>query len=200
LFACSEDKKKLAGTAALEYIKWGESENYHRRAAFSGKPRWYDLTVGEWPTQVWIKSVSDRHMQARLPFQAFVDQRLYKMVSDDAERLNVVLNSALVMMCKELYGRVNLGEGVLDTAVYEANQMPILDPRLLVLEDAKQVEEQLASRDIKPVNEELETEEHRALDDMIFDVLGLTQGERDAVYEAVIHLVETRLRKSRSLN
>jgi len=27
---CSEDKK-LAGTAALEYIKWGgESENYHR--------------------------------------------------------------------------------------------------------------------------------------------------------------------------
>ncbi len=122
------------------------------------------------------------------------------MVSEDAERLNVVLNSALTMMFKELYGRVNLGEGVLDTAVYEANQMPILDPELLPLEDAKQVEVQLASRDIKPVDEELETEEHRALDDMIFDVLELTQDERDAVYEAVVELVETRLKKADSLN
>ena len=40
----------------------------------------------------------------------------------------------------------------------------------------------------------------RALDDIIFDVLGLTQGERDAVYEAVIHLVEARLSKARSLS
>jgi len=39
----------------------------------------------------------------------------------------------------------------------------------------------------------------RALHDIIFDVLGLTQSERDAVYEAVINLVEARLRKARSL-
>jgi len=38
----------------------------------------------------------------------------------------------------------------------------------------------------------------RALDDIIFDVLGLTQGERDAVYEGVINLVEARLSKARS--
>ena len=34
---------------------------------------------------------------------------------------------------------------------------------------------------------------------IIFDVLGLTQGERDAVYEVVINLVEARLSKARSL-
>ncbi len=68
------------------------------------------------------------------------------------------------------------------------------------MEDAKQVEVQLSSRDIKPVDEELETEEHQALDDMIFDVLELTQDERDAVYEAVVELVETRLKKADSLN
>jgi hypothetical protein len=39
----------------------------------------------------------------------------------------------------------------------------------------------------------------RALHDIIFDVLGLTQGERDAVYEAVINLVAARLSKARSL-
>ncbi|MDE0325481.1 MAG: hypothetical protein OXN27_16335 [Candidatus Poribacteria bacterium] len=32
-----------------------------------------------------------------------------------------------------------------------------------------------------------------------FDALGLMQGERDGVYEAVVNLVEARLRKVRSL-
>ena len=42
-------------------------------------------------------------------------------------------------------------------------------------------------------------EEWYHLDDFIFDGLKLAQGERDAVYEAVIHLVETRLKKAGSV-
>ena len=38
----------------------------------------------------------------------------------------------------------------------------------------------------------------RDLDNIIFDVLQLTQGERDGVYEAVIQLVETRLKKAKT--
>jgi hypothetical protein len=38
------------------------------------------------------------------------------------------------------------------------------------------------------------------LDDIVFSVLGLTKGERDAVYEAVIDLVESRLKKAESLS
>lgn len=38
-----------------------------------------------------------------------------------------------------------------------------------------------------------------ALDNIIFDILGLTQGERDAVYEAVVELVRARLEKARSV-
>jgi hypothetical protein len=33
----------------------------------------------------------------------------------------------------------------------------------------------------------------------IFDILALSQGERDAVYEAVINLVEARLKKAGSV-
>jgi len=36
-------------------------------------------------------------------------------------------------------------------------------------------------------------------DNIIFDALNLTQGERDAVYEAVINLVEARLKKAGSV-
>ncbi|GIV57080.1 MAG: hypothetical protein KatS3mg040_1848 [Candidatus Kapaibacterium sp.] len=41
--------------------------------------------------------------------------------------------------------------------------------------------------------------DRRALDDVVFDVLGLTAGEREAVYEAVIELVRARLEKARSV-
>ena len=41
--------------------------------------------------------------------------------------------------------------------------------------------------------------DRRALDTTIFDTLGLTQGERDAVSEAVINLAEARLKKAGSV-
>jgi hypothetical protein len=41
--------------------------------------------------------------------------------------------------------------------------------------------------------------DRRALDDVVFDVLGLTAGEREAVYEAVVTLVRARLEKARSV-
>ncbi|MCS7159457.1 MAG: hypothetical protein RMJ19_03205 [Gemmatales bacterium] len=39
--------------------------------------------------------------------------------------------------------------------------------------------------------------DRRTLDDVVFDVLGLTVGEREAVYEAVINLVRTCLEKAK---
>jgi hypothetical protein len=37
------------------------------------------------------------------------------------------------------------------------------------------------------------------LDEVVFDVLGLTAGEHEAVYEAVVNLVRARLEKAQSV-
>ncbi len=58
----------------------------------------------------------------------------------------------------------------------------------------------LGERAVQGVWDEMEMPDRHALDNIIFDAFDLTQGERDAVYEAVIHLVETRLKKASSLN
>jgi hypothetical protein len=39
----------------------------------------------------------------------------------------------------------------------------------------------------------------RRADEVVFDVLGLTAGEREAVYEAVVNLVRARLEKAQSV-
>jgi hypothetical protein len=59
--------------------------------------------------------------------------------------------------------------------------------------------EKLARRDIKSIYDEVKQPDRRALDDVIFDALKLTRGERDAVYEAVVELVNKRLEKAGSL-
>jgi len=45
--------------------------------------------------------------------------------------------------------------------------------------------------------DEIHQPDRRTLDGAVFDVLGLTAGGREAVYEAVINLVRVRLEKAR---
>jgi len=103
----------------------------------------------------------------------------------------------------ELEGRRNFGEGVLWIAVYEANKVYVLNPRVLTqvrIGAIKSAFEKVASRPVRSIYDEVTQPDRRELDNIIFDVLGLTQGERDAVYEAVVELVRKRLEKAGSLD
>ena len=39
LFMCHADKAALAGTAALDYIEWGESQGFHQRPSCRSRPQ-----------------------------------------------------------------------------------------------------------------------------------------------------------------
>jgi hypothetical protein len=102
------------------------------------------------------------------------------------------MNCTMTTLFLELGSRTGLGEGLLDLTVYEVaaclvvNPSALQGPRLLV-------------RQILGFEHELRQPDRRALDDVVFDVLGLTAGEREAVYEAVVSLVRARLEKARSV-
>ena len=89
-------------------------------------------------------------------------------------------------------GRSNFGGGLLKIQTYEVLELLCLDPRTIGLED----ETMFTSSSWEMLEP---SDDRRGLDDIIFDALDLTQGERDGVYEAVIHLVETRLQRASSL-
>ena len=89
-------------------------------------------------------------------------------------------------------GRSNFGGGLLKIQTYEISELLCLDPKNFVFEDAAIFTS--SSWEILDLSDD-----RRALDAIIFDTLNLTQGERDGVYEAVVNLVESRLRKARSL-
>lgn len=123
-----------------------------------------------------------------------IDKRLYEIFVQQhgVMPLATVLNSTLTTLFLEIGSRTGLGEGLLDLTVYEVAACLIANPVLVRRFP-------LPARAVLPFEEELRQPDRRALDDVVFEALGLTAGEREAVYEAVIELVRARLEKAQSV-
>ena len=57
----------------------------------------------------------------------------------------------------------------------------------------------LATREVLPVYDEVHRPDRRALDEVVFEVLGLTARGREVVYEALVELGWARLEKAGSV-
>ena len=197
LFMCLKEKSELNGTAALNYIKWGEKQNFHRRPTCRSRRRWYDVgtrplvhlnfprVIGSTVRTIYAPNgcyAMDNFAEIHLP----VNLRLPVCIS---------LNSTLFQLMVNVNGRSNLGGGALAVQIYELENLLCVNPELILNGD--QINQGILESEewdvLKP------SPARRSIDNIIFDILGLTQGERDGVYEAVIQLVTTRLEKARSV-
>ena len=81
---------------------------------------------------------------------------------------------------------------MLEIAKYELDNLWIPDPRILPRLD----QNVFAATDWDVLNP---SQGLRTIDDAVFDVLELTSGEVDAVYEGVMELVENRRTRAKSV-
>ena len=194
LFMCHADKAALAGTAALAYIKWGETQRFHQRPSCKGRARWWDLGE-ESGNSIFVKEADETSAVFYNPNNYLVDCRLYYAnLSND---ILLFLNSVVGAMFFELYSRSGLGKGARSMMVSDYADVPTLTK---INVDEETAESLLKRISLLPPRRIVNSEsEWSDLDAIIFDALGLTQGEREGVYEAVVNLVESRLRKAKSL-
>jgi len=230
VFLCNLSKKELKKQGkihALKYIEWGEGEGreYHDRPTTKTRELWYDLGLRSYPVGVLIKSINDTYKHAETPEGVLVDQRLYEIQSRHSKIIIPLLNFTGVFLNRELIGRTNLGEGALDTAVYEVPEyVLIMNPEQLCSKKSKvllQAFERMANREIKSIFEELGLPkpnrdlsnikpedisldkilpDRRELDKVIFEALGLTEEGQLEVYRAVVELVKVRLVKAKTFS
>jgi hypothetical protein len=199
ILICHESKSDLRGTGILEYIKWGERQGYDKRPTCRGRSQWWSLDAQNVGDFLWFKAFNDRFLVPRNVGLPSAD-RFYTIVLNSQNKKNhlcatFTLNCTLTHLMTELNGRVNLGEGALDNMTYEAARVQIIDPNLIRQSNDMPV----FSRAIEPCATEVIKRDRRAMDDVVFDALKLTRGERDAVYEAVVELVKKRLEKAGSV-
>lgn len=216
IFMCHKSKQELEGTKALEYIKWGERQRYHKRPTCRARIRWWDLGRQDQPIAAWFKAFNDKFL---VPFlsqreheQILVSDRLYVIYPNIQGNWIVSLNSTLTTLSTELHGRANLGEGALDNMTYEAALNIIVCPSYLDQKGPKTVQIDrevysiftecgIAPNSDIPIAEQEPNPlpDRQSLDDIVFDALGLTEEERKEVYRAVCQLVWNRISKAKSI-
>ncbi|HEX6385924.1 MAG TPA: hypothetical protein VF177_14735, partial [Anaerolineae bacterium] len=197
---------ELKGTAAGEYVAWGESEGFHLRRTCAARHPWYSLPAQPAAQLVLPKGIWQRHFVPLLDDHLLVDQQLYQIrLANDVPTVAAaaaLLNSSWTALQCELLGRVNFGEGVLWLATYELETLRLPSPRELPPAQIAELEglfSQLAQRRVQEIEVELAQSDRRALDRAVFDLLGFVEAERTAVLDALVERVETRRRRAKEI-
>ncbi len=220
LFLCSESKNELQKNKksnALRYIHWGEKqETSPKQQSFVGipwfkvpsvqnnKPYWYSVRKVQ-SADIFCNRFFDRRYFFTYANELIVvDQTFYGVILNDdyrayKELIIALLNSTIVYLMLELFGRISLGKGALQYAKYEYEQLLVIDLKLMnenLKEEIWKSFKPLLNRDIKSIFDECQSHDRISFDRIIFSFLELDEEEIQFLYDFLISLVKTRLEKS----
>lgn len=234
------DKLKKKSPWVWRYLRYGTEATFAsskskpvpvpKRSTCAGRDAWYDLTGLVRPgIAFWPMAQQYRHIIPCNPEHLVCNHRLFdvsvpNLSNSEHEALVAILNSTLVGLWKNFYGRYTGTEGSLDTEVIDVKLVEIPDPRGIAPALSKKlahafnrvskrqvgrlVEEQLMdchdperARQIADgplvLSAELCEEDRRALDDAVFELLGVRSP--DERKELVNRLYEATARHFRDI-
>jgi hypothetical protein len=207
-FNCNVSRAGLAGTGALDYIKSGEREGYHRRPTCASRNPWYSVTRDMRPAPLIFPSkVGERWVVALNRAGVFEDKKLYGIFPSDGVSglaLAALLNSTWARYYAEITCRQMTGaQAIADIDVTVAEQILIPDPRELSATLKKRLEASIVKLTLRPVYsvfEEMKLADRRKLDELTLEAIGFTKkSEReqvlDQLYEGVTEFVRARIAK-----
>ena len=191
---------------AYRYVKWGEGQRtpqgqpWPQVPSVQGRKAWWLLSGISCPELVWIKGYDKTFRELIATQPLFADQQLYPIRIREigySELMGAVLNSSWVFLQAEISGRVNFGDGVLWTAVYEVQDLLVPSFSLFpdsIMRELQKALKALKQRPIKPIAQEVKQKDRRALDAAVLKALGLDPKEYlPRIYEGLVEMVEERL-------
>ena len=122
----------------------------------------------------------------------FVGDTLYEINTADATAVCAALNSTWGQLLVNIEGRANFGAGVLEIEVYETANRAVVNPQLLP-EPGAAVFNATDWDVLTP------SAARRHIDAAVYEALGLTADEREAVHAGVAELVGNRKRRAGSV-
>jgi hypothetical protein len=210
---------------AYAYIHWGEGQGYHRRPTCAARPVWWNLGSTEISQVGFVERYQQRYFVIYNEASVFFNKSFYYVNGD--RLLCASLNTSVAQLSAELVGRTpGGGGGPVDLDVEMAKEIHLPNPAAFTASQRDRLLEafeQMASREVRSIFEELgypkpnrdysnidphaltlqqvrcASPDRYALDAVVFEVLGLSESERLAVYRSVVELVRNRLVKARSV-
>ena len=215
LFSCDKslsELKALRHRGALDYIKWGAGQStklgipWSQVASVSHRKEWYAIPRLD-PAHILCNRFFDRRFFFGCSARSVIeDQTFYGLTLNGGERIRLLqaalLNSSLSYLLVELFGRVSLGEGLLQYAKYEMDSLPALDALELSSTDGREIVDvftTLTKRPIEPIFTEMTRDDRQRFDLLIGRKIGLTDSQVRKVSSALTGLVRLRLDKATSI-
>ncbi len=204
---CNKSKQELKDSFVLDYIQWGEKQKYHKRPTCASRGNWWKLGKRTPGNVLWPMIHNDRISAPLNIFNVQVDHNLFEITHSNYSQIAISLNSSIILFFRELYGRQNLGQGALKTEGVDLVKFLVIEPNILKNKEpnhgkiVNSIFKELSLDSDLPIRSQQPDPlpDRKALDDIVFDALGLTEDERKEVYWAVAELVKNRLDKARSV-
>lgn len=217
LFVCrltKEEMKTQGKTGALKYIEWGEKQVFESGAQRGltwpngsevkvRTPGWYAIPEhrSKAAKVFFAQAFNDRHFHRFSKTAVIADARLYSLTPEGSlsdELIAALLNSSLCALSSEVFGRVTMGDGVLELKVEEANDYLLVpDLREATAAQKKTITmafETLCQREIGSVFDEVKQKDRQALDTAVLTAVGLDPKKfLKPIYEAICDLVQERI-------
>jgi hypothetical protein len=142
-----------------------------------------------------------RHYAALNPINAYTGSavEIYDNNANTETKMNLwcFLNSSAAWLLREVSGRKNLGGGLLKAEATDLKSIPIYFD-FAVPEQINKVYERIKARQARPTLEEIETDEHRMIDKIVFDFLGLPEDKRKELVAELKRVIMRRSEKAKT--
>lgn len=142
-----------------------------------------------------------RHFCALNPVGAYTGSavEIYDRNASEDMKMNLwcFLNSSIAWLLREVTGRKNLGGGLLKAEATDLKSIPVYFD-FGVPERIKEVYEKIRTRQAKSTLEEIDTDEHKAIDDIVFGYLGIPEEKRESLVAELKHVISRRSEKAKT--
>lgn len=217
VFICNLRRSYLANTKALEYITWGEKQvtkgrqkqrqgiKWPETASVSNRVNWYGISP---------RSTADffcnRFFHSKYFFvfgddliddQTFYGGKFNSFVENKILQI-ALLNSSIGQFMTSLSGRTGLGEGVLQYAVYEMGDLPVIDSRCIPKHLAREICNlflQFSTSEIVGVDDLALNTEFTMFDQLIYQGLNLSEDFRNTIVSHVSQITSKRLSRAQNV-
>lgn len=201
----NKDKRELKGTNVLKYIYWGQEKEFDQRSTCRSRTRWYSLPEPRNGKIAWSMIHAYRHVVFYNKFGCQLDHNFFEILPKNKRYTTIFLAqlvSTISMLTKELFGRqYGGGSGPIKTEGIDIEKLLVIRPEKIQTKMKQKIRQAfgvLTHRPIQVVFEEVKQKDRQKLDNIFFDILGLTKKERQQVYDAVCELVSNRLKKAKT--
>jgi hypothetical protein len=209
----SVDRDDLKMGSVWKYIQWGEDQGFNKKSGRRSKKRWEILPDQAYDTsQILIGCYMSQPRIFHNP-EEVISHRFFRVYArdKDAELLAASMNSSVTLLSYELFRNPSLGGGVLAVGTASITRFLVVDPEDLDLD--RQVVHSFLSREQETIQDEIgldpesdiplfeqkpdPKQDRKAIDDAVFEVIGVSQEIKENVYRSLVALTHNRKTKSK---